>query len=107
MAPPVPSQAQVPEDRLIVLKTMDSCFFGGIVTRLKNGPTFHGGHGRARYSLTQVTRDLPVVMWRGIGQSGNPRESAPDGREALLSRANGPVCIIEDPPRPRRTRPCC
>ncbi len=57
MAPPVPSQAQVPEDRLIVLKTMDSCFFGGIVTKLKNGPTFHGGDARVVF--------LPEPGWVG------------------------------------------
>ncbi|MDO4839973.1 MAG: alpha/beta fold hydrolase [Desulfovibrionaceae bacterium] len=91
----------------IVLKTMGSFFFGGSVKTLENGVTFHGDHGYAQYYIPQESRNLPIIMWHGIGQSGKTFESTPDGREgyqAILTRRDWPVYIIDQPHRGRAGR---
>lgn len=91
----------------IVLKTMGSFFFGGSVQTLENGETFHGEHGYAQYYIPQEARNLPIIMWHGIGQSGKTFESTPDGREgyqAILTRRDWPVYIIDQPHRGRAGR---
>ena len=96
-----------PEQGPITLKTMGSLFFGGTVTRADNGETFHGDHGYAQYYIPERSRDLPLVMWHGIGQSGKTFESTPDGREgfqAILTRRDWPVYIIDQPRRGRAGR---
>ena len=69
----------------ITLKTMGSLFFGGTVSRAADGATFHGDHGYAQYYIPQNSRNYPLVMWHGIGQSGKTYESTPDGRGRVLS----------------------
>jgi pimeloyl-ACP methyl ester carboxylesterase len=94
-------------EKPIVLKTMGSLFFGGDVKTLENGITFHGDHGYAQYYIPQNSRNLPLVMWHGIGQSGKTFESTPDGREgfqAILTRRDWPVYIIDQPRRGRAGR---
>jgi pimeloyl-ACP methyl ester carboxylesterase len=97
------NEAQKP----ITLKTMGSLFFGGTVTRAENGETFHGDHGYAQYYIPQNSRNYPLVMWHGIGQSGKTYESTPDGREGFMSilpRRDWPVYIIDQPRRGRAGR---
>ena len=102
---PLMANAQQPaEDKLIVLKTMGSLFFGGTVQTLPNGETFHGDHGYAQFYIPQNARTYPLIMWHGIGQSGRTYESTPDGREgymAILPRRDWPVYIIDQPRRGR------
>ncbi len=97
----------VSDQKPIVLKTMGSLFFGGSVTQNENGETFHGDHGYAQFYVPQNSRQYPIVMWHGIGQSGRSFESTPDGREgyqALLTRDDWPVYIIDQPRRGRAGR---
>lgn len=99
--------AQQAEQKPIILKTMGSLFFGGTVNRVANGETFHGDHGYAQYYIPQNSRNYPLVMWHGIGQSGKTYESTPDGREgfqAILTRRDWPVYIIDQPRRGRAGR---
>ncbi|WP_434778713.1 alpha/beta hydrolase [Neisseria sp. Ec49-e6-T10] len=96
-------QAQKP----IILKTMGSLLFGGTVTSTASGETFHGDHGYAQYYVPRNARTYPLVMWHGIGQSGKSWESTPDGREgfqAILTRQDWPVYIIDQPHRGRAGR---
>lgn len=93
-----------PESGPITLKTMGSLLFGGTVTSLPAGDTFHGDHGYAQYYVPQNSRQYPMIMWHGIGQSGRSWESTPDGREgfqAVLTRRDWPVYIIDQPRRGR------
>lgn len=95
------------EQKPIVLKTMGSLFFGGTVTEGKNGGTFHGDHGYAQYYIPLNSRNYPLIMWHGIGQSGKTYESTPDGREgyqAIMTRRDWPVYIIDQPRRGRAGR---
>lgn len=88
----------------IELKTMGSLFFGGSVAQTANGSTFHGDHGYAQYYIPQNARTYPLIMWHGMGQSGRSWESTPDGREgyqALLTRDDWAVYIIDQPRRGR------
>lgn len=88
----------------IVLKTMGALFFGGSVSRRPDGDTFHGDHGYAQYYIPYNSRQYPMVMWHGIGQSGKTYESTPDGREGymqIMSRRDWPVYIIDQPRRGR------
>jgi len=99
--------AQNDESKPIVLKTMGSLFFGGSVDQTENGETFHGDHGYAQYYIPQNSRNYPLIMWHGIGQSGKTYESTPDGREgfqAILTRRDWPVYIIDQPRRGRAGR---
>lgn len=94
-------------EKPIVLKTMGSLFFGGTVNQLENGETFHGDHGYAQYYIPQNSRNYPIVMWHGIGQSGRSFESTPDGREgyqAILTRNDWPVYIMDQARRGRAGR---
>lgn len=88
----------------IVLKTMGSLLFGGTVSKNADGETFHGDHGYAQFFIPYNSRQYPLVMWHGIGQSGKSWESTPDGREGfmqILSRRDWPVYIIDQPRRGR------
>ena len=91
----------------ITLKTMGSLFFGGTVTKTGTGGTFHGDHGYAQFYIPQSARNYPLIMWHGIGQSGKTYESTPDGREgyqAIMTRRDWPVYIIDQPRRGRAGR---
>lgn len=88
----------------IRLKTMGSLLFGGTVQKAENGETFHGDHGYAQYYIPQESRNYPLILWHGVGQSGRSWESTPDGREgyqAILPRKGWPVYIIDQPRRGR------
>ncbi|WP_291447870.1 alpha/beta fold hydrolase [Desulfovibrio sp.] len=96
--------AQAAEQKPILLKTMGSLMFGGTVTHKDDGETFHGDHGYAQYYIPQNARQYPLIMWHGMGQSGKSWESTPDGREgfqAILTRNDWPVYIIDQPRRGR------
>lgn len=41
------------EPDALKLRTMGSLFFGGTVTHLANGETFHGDHGYAQFFIPQ------------------------------------------------------
>lgn len=95
------------QQKPIVLKTMGSLFFGGTVTEMPDGGTFHGDHGYAQYYIPEKSRNYPLIMWHGIGQSGKTYESTPDGREgyqAILTRRDWPVYIVDQPRRGRAGR---
>lgn len=100
----------VPDERdeaPITLRTMGSLFFGGTVTALPDGETFHGDHGYAQFYIPQHARTYPLVLWHGIGQSGRSYETTPDGREGFMSifpRRDWPVYIIDQPRRGRAGR---
>lgn len=92
------------EVKPITLKTMGSLFFGGTVTKKPDGDTFHGDHGYAQFYIPAQARDYPLIMWHGMGQSGRSWESTPDGREgfqAILTRHDWAVYIIDQPRRGR------
>ncbi|UQZ90629.1 hypothetical protein C4J81_16005 [Deltaproteobacteria bacterium Smac51] len=92
------------EVKPITLKTMSSLFFGGTVTKKPDGDTFHGDHGYAQFYIPAQAREYPLIMWHGMGQSGRSWESTPDGREgfqALLTRDDWPVYIVDQPRRGR------
>lgn len=94
-------------DDAIRLKTMGSFFFGGTVTTQADGSTFHGEHGYAQYYIPEKAKNLPVILWHGIGQSGKSFETTPDGREgfqALLPRDGWAAYIIDQPRRGRAGR---
>ena len=57
------------EPDALKLRTMGSLFFGGTVTHLANGETFHGDHGYAQFFIPQNARTYPLILWHGIGQS--------------------------------------
>ncbi|MFR4436582.1 MAG: hypothetical protein ACLT8C_02480 [Akkermansia muciniphila] len=101
----------VPDERdeaPITLRTMGSLFFGGTVTALPDGETFHGDHGYAQFYIPQHARTYPLVLWHGIGQSGRSYETTPDGREGFMSifpRRDWPVYIIDQPRRGRAAGP--
>jgi pimeloyl-ACP methyl ester carboxylesterase len=91
----------------IVLAAMGSFTFGGRVYEEENGETFHGDHGYAQYYIPADTRNYPLVMWHGVGQSGKTWESTPDGREgymSILPRRNWSIYIIDQPGRGRAGR---
>lgn len=88
----------------IILKTMGSFMFGGTLTKTEEGETFHGDHGYAQYYIPRNSREYPLVMWHGMGQSGKSWESTPDGREGFMSilpRHDWSVYIIDQPRRGR------
>lgn len=94
-------------DEPIVLRTMGSLFFGGTVTKLESGETFHGDHGYAQFFIPMQAHDYPMIMWHGIGQSGRSYESTPDGREgfmAIMPRRGWATYIIDQPRRGRAGR---
>lgn len=96
--------ANAQEQKPITLKTMGSLFFGGTVQKADNGDTFHGDHGYAQFYIPQNAREYPLIMWHGMGQSGRSWESTPDGREgfqAILTRHDWPVYIVDQPRRGR------
>ena len=98
------SAAFATEQKPITLKTMGSLYFGGTVAESSNGGTFHADHGYAQYYIPLNSRNYPLVMWHGIGQSGKTYESTPDGREgyqAIFARRDWPVYIIDQPRRGR------
>lgn len=88
----------------ITLRTMGSFLFGGTVTHGKDGDTFHGEHGYAQFYIPQNSKDYPIILWHGVGQSGRSWESTPDGREgyqAILPRHGWSTYIIDQPRRGR------
>lgn len=92
------------EQKPITLKTMGSLLFGGTVVSGPDGDTFHGDHGYAQFYIPQNARQYPLIMWHGMGQSGRSWESTPDGREgfqAIFTRRDWPVYIIDQPRRGR------
>ena len=46
-----------------------------------DGQTLHGDHARTFFQLPVKARQLPLVMWHGIGQFSKTWETTPDGRE--------------------------
>ena len=92
------------EQKPITLRTMGSLLFGGTVIERENGDTFHGDHGYAQFYIPQKARNYPLILWHGMGQSGRSWESTPDGREgfqALLTRRDWSLYIIDQPRRGR------
>ena len=99
---PTGGMAAGQEQKPITLKTMGSLLFGGTVIERENGDTFHGDHGYAQFYIPQKARNYPLILWHGMGQSGRSWESTPDGREgfqALLTRRDWPLYIIDQPRR--------
>ena len=81
---------------------------GGSGIERENGDTFHGDHGYAQFYIPQKARNYPLILWHGMGQSGRSWESTPDGREgfqALLTRRDWPLYIIDQPRRGRAGYP--
>lgn len=91
----------------ITLSRMGSFFFGGKVVTNELGDTYHGDHGYTQYFIPQESRNLPLIMWHGLGQSGKTWESTPDGREGfwqIYTRRGWPVYIVDQPRRGRAGR---
>ncbi|MBI1759916.1 MAG: alpha/beta fold hydrolase [Acidobacteria bacterium] len=67
-----------------------------------DGQTLHGDHAYVTYQLPTKARQLPLVMWHGIGQFSKTWETTPDGREGyqniFLRRGFG-VYLIDQPRR--------
>lgn len=98
------TEANAQEQPPITLKTMGSLSFGGNVVRGADGDTFHGDHGYAQFYIPAKARNYPLILWHGMGQSGKTWESTTDGREgyqAILTRDDWPVFIIDQPRRGR------
>jgi hypothetical protein len=72
-----------------------------------DGQTLHGDHAYVFYQLPVNARQLPLVMWHGIGQFSKTWETTPDGREGyqniFLRRGFG-VYLIDQPRRGRAGR---
>lgn len=91
----------------LALHSVGSIMFGGTVATAVDGETFRGDHGYANYYIPQNSRQYPLVMWHGIGQSGKTWETTPDGREgyqSLLPRRGYSAYIIDHPRRGRAGR---
>jgi len=72
-----------------------------------SGQTLHGDHAYVFYQVPVDSRQLPLVMWHGYGQSGKTWETTPDGREGfqtLFLRRQFPVYVIDQPRRGRAGR---
>lgn len=83
---------------------MGSLLFGGTAQKSENAETFQGDHGYAQYYIPQKSKNYPLILWHGVGQSGKSRESTPDGRkgyQAILPGKGWPVYIIDQPRRGR------
>jgi hypothetical protein len=67
-----------------------------------DGQTFHGDHAYVFYQIPANARQLPLVMWHGIGQFSKTWKTTPDGREGyqniFLRRGFG-VYLIDQPRR--------
>jgi hypothetical protein len=67
-----------------------------------DGQTLHGDHAYVFYQIPAKARQLPLVMWHGIGQFSKTWETTPDGREGyqniFLRRGFG-VYLIDQPRR--------
>lgn len=91
-------------DEPISLRTMGSLMYGGTVTEMPDGSTFHGDHGYAQYYIPTDAHTYPIIMWHGIGQSGKCYETTYDGREgfqAILPRRHWATYIVDQPRRGR------
>src|ERR1044072_644043 len=67
-----------------------------------DGQTFHGDHAYVFYQLPAKARELPLVMWHGIGQFSKTWEPTQDGREAyqnIFLRGDFGVYLIDQPRR--------
>ena len=67
-----------------------------------DGQTFHGDHAYVFYQLPVNARQLPLVMWHGIGQFSKTWETTPDGREGyqnIFLRRDFGVYLIDQPRR--------
>ena len=67
-----------------------------------DGQTFHGDHAYVFYQLPAKARQLPLVMWHGIGQFSKTWETTPDGREGyqnIFLRRDFGVYLIDQPRR--------
>jgi len=67
-----------------------------------DGQTLHGDHAYVFYQLPAKARQLPLVMWHGIGQFSKTWETTPDGREGyqnIFLRRDFGVYLIDQPRR--------
>jgi pimeloyl-ACP methyl ester carboxylesterase len=86
---------------------MGSFLFGGSVLRDSSGDTYHGDHGYAQFFVPEPARNLPLILWHGLEQSGKTWESTPDGRDGfwqIFTRRGWPLYIIDQPRRGRAGR---
>ena len=66
------------------------------------GQTFHGDHAYVFFQIPVDARELPLVMWHGIGQFSKTWETTPDGREGfqnIFLRRRFPVYLVDQPRR--------
>ncbi|MFC9835298.1 alpha/beta fold hydrolase [Rhodococcus sp. NPDC127530] len=66
------------------------------------GQTYHGDHAYAYYQVPQDTRNLPIVMLHGAGQSAKTWETTADGREGfqnLFLRKQFSTYLVDQPRR--------
>src|SRR6266508_5256436 len=67
-----------------------------------DGQTFHGDHAYVFYQIPAKARELPLLMWHGIGQFSKTWETTPDGREGyqnIFLRRDFGVYLIDQPRR--------
>lgn len=99
---PTGGMAAGQEQKPITLKTMGSLLFGGTVIERENGDTFHGDHGYAQFYIPQKARNYPLIRgtaWGSPAEAGNPRGTDAKGFQALLTRRDWPLYIIDQPRR--------
>lgn len=91
----------------VTLTRMGSFFFGGSVHTDALGDSYHGDYGYAQFFVPQHGRNLPLILWHGLEQSGRAWESTPDGRDGfwqIFTRRGWPLYIIDQPRRGRAGR---
>ena len=72
------------------------------------GQTLHGDHAYVFYQVPINARKLPLVFWRGHGQSAKTWETTPDGREGFQNLFLRPLPGVPDRSAaawPRGTQP--
>jgi hypothetical protein len=96
----------------LVIKEQGSFAIGGTVINkpgkfdpyspTPDGQTFHGDHAYVFYQIPVRARQLPLVMWHGIGQFSKTWETTPDGREGyqnIFLRRDFGIYLIDQPRR--------
>ena len=106
------AQEKKKSQRPLVIQEQGSFAIGGTVINnpgkfdpyhpTPDGQTLHGDHAYVFYQIPAKARQLPLVMWHGIGQFSKTWETTPDGREGyqnIFLRRDFSVYLIDQPRR--------
>ena len=72
-----------------------------------DGQTIHGDAAYVQYQVPTNARNLPLVMWHGVGQFSKTWETTPDGRDGfqnIFVRQGWSTYIFDQPHRGRAGR---